>query len=199
ERSDAEKNIHNNGASRSDEHGPFSAETICEKAIYDQTAGIGEQGRCDDVAHLRFAEPEFAADCAIREREIITAHVERGVEQADQGPIQSAPWAKSRRMRRKNRSIRRVGHSRRMRECEPPTQREINFVRRRFGSSSVRHCWRPVAAPCLRNPNRLCIDELANSCRAKLAAKTRTLHTSERQTWIRCDHRVDENHSSFQF
>src|SRR5207249_2337997 len=135
ERSDAKRDIHNDGACRSDEHGAFSAETICEKAIYDQTAGIGEQGSCDDVAHLRFAEPEFAADCAIRERQIITAHVKRRVKQANEGPIQSAAWAKSRRMRSKNGSIRRVSHSRRMREYEAPTQREMIFL----GAASERH------------------------------------------------------------
>ena len=134
ERSNSERAIHNDGARCSDEHRAFSAETICEKAIYNQTAGIRKQRRCDDVANLRFGEPEFATDCAIRERQIITAHVERGVKQANECPIQSPPWAKSRRMRSKNGSIR-VSHSRRMREYEAPTQREMILL----GAASDRH------------------------------------------------------------
>src|SRR5919198_325888 len=50
----------------------------------------------------------------------------------------------------------------------------------------------------LRNPNCLRIGELANSGGAEFASKTGTFHTAEWQTRIGGDHRVDENHSSFQ-
>ena len=55
------------------------------------------------VAHLRFAETELAADRAVREREIVAAHVERRVEQADEGPVQPAARAKAGRMRNEQR------------------------------------------------------------------------------------------------
>ena len=91
--------VHHDRAGRADQHRAFAAEAVGEQAVDDLPAGIGEERGRDDRAHLRFAETELLADRAVRDREIVAAHVERGVEQADEDPVQAAPRAKTWRMR----------------------------------------------------------------------------------------------------
>ena len=99
ERCHAKKDVHDDGARRADEHGPFAAEAIREQAIYDQAAGIREKRGRDDRSHLRFRKTELRADRLVAQGEVVTAHVKRRVEQADEDPIHAAAAAKTGEMR----------------------------------------------------------------------------------------------------
>ena len=100
----------------------FSAKSVGQKFIDNLSAGVGEQGGCDDASNLCFAETELAADGATGQRQIVTAHVERGIEQADERPVQTAARTKARRMRNENGSVRARSHDLKMRRTETPAQ-----------------------------------------------------------------------------
>src|SRR5205085_10969646 len=65
----------------------------------DLCASVSEQRRRDDFTDVSFAKTEFIADRFIGDREIVAAGVKRRVKETNEGPIQSASRAETRRMR----------------------------------------------------------------------------------------------------
>src|SRR5438105_4662246 len=71
------------------------AMTIGQQAVDDLAAGVSEKCCRDDGSHLRFGETIFRADGAVRDREVVPAHVKRRVKQADEGPVHAAASAET--------------------------------------------------------------------------------------------------------
>src|SRR5207237_9482586 len=110
---DAEHHVHHNCSDGADEHRAFAPKAVGQKSVYNLAESISKERGCNDVSHLRFCESELATDRAICQRQIVTAHVKRGVKRADEGPVESAPAAKSGRMSSENGIVSHGGRLRR--------------------------------------------------------------------------------------
>ena len=89
ERGESEDEVDEDRARGADEHRDFAADAISEKAV-DQLAGaVGDGPGAEHAGDLECAKSELRHHSGSREPEIVPAHVERGVEQADDEPVQS--------------------------------------------------------------------------------------------------------------
>jgi hypothetical protein len=94
----AEREVHHHGAGRADQHRALAAQAIGEQAVDDLAARIREERGRDDRAHVALAEAELLAHRLVGERQVVPAHVERGVEQPEECPVLSAAPAEAGRM-----------------------------------------------------------------------------------------------------
>ncbi len=94
-RGGAEEHIHGDRSGRANEHSAFSAEAVGEQAIDDLAAGVGQGPTRQDRADVRPRESELVTYGLISKREVVTAHVEGGVQQTEKPPVQPAPRAKA--------------------------------------------------------------------------------------------------------
>ena len=95
ERGGAEREVHHHGAGRPDQHRALAAKAIGEQAVDHLAARIREERGRDDRAHVALAEAVLLAHRLVGERQVIPAHVERGVEQPEECPVLSAAPAKT--------------------------------------------------------------------------------------------------------
>src|SRR5262249_24095466 len=102
ERGQTKKEVHQHSSGGTDEHRAFAPETVGEQAVENLATGIRQEPCGNDRAHVRFAEVILVTDRPVRDREIVTTHIERCVEQADKAPVHSAPAAIRGRMMDRN-------------------------------------------------------------------------------------------------
>ncbi len=93
-----EEDVHDDRAGGTNQHRFFTPHFVGDEPVNDEPAGVRQQGRGDNLAHVPAVEVELVADRLVRDREVVSAHVERGVQQADQTPVQTAARTKSRRI-----------------------------------------------------------------------------------------------------
>ena len=87
--------VDDDGADSPDEEGEFASDPVCQQAVKKLTCAVGDRPDGKNVGDLGGGEMELLHDSGNGKPEVVPAHVEGGVKQAQGDPVQCPAWAET--------------------------------------------------------------------------------------------------------